>query len=356
MKHRWDFTRMMAVATKLFAKIHKKKKMAHDHHDIHFLAREIKEWLPKGIALLQEGAYSPAHLRRWEFADEVVDSLTIPDRIFQHVLLQELKPTFKHVMNPNCYHLFGPSGVKLASERVKAVLEDPHQKPVYVIRADVKSYYASIPHYKLVQDVNQHYDDPKVQTMCEAIIRNGLETKKGYRNPDKGIALRGPLSQFFSGLYLKPLDEAFDRMMGVTYVRYQDDILIFCQTKRQLNRCKRKMMQVLHERKLCLSRKKTKIGRVEDGFHFLGINYPGTRTQEEYTSEAVQCAIEGEGDVFVDNQEGGGKLNQPSPEEPNIALKQVPHARTFRHGATRSRDRGCSACSRMSRRTTYTTR
>ena len=66
------------------------------------------------------------------------------------------------------------------------------------------------------------------------IIRNPIDTPYGYKNPDCGIALRGPLSQFFSGLYLKPLDDTISTM-NVTYLRYQDDILILCNTKRQLN-------------------------------------------------------------------------------------------------------------------------
>jgi len=39
-------------------------------------------------------------------------------------------------------------------------------------------------------------------------------------------------------------------------------------------------MAVLKERRLGLSRKKTRIGRIETGFHFLGINYPGTQTSD----------------------------------------------------------------------------
>jgi hypothetical protein len=56
-----------------------------------------------------------------------------------------------------------------------------------------------------------------------------------------------------------------------TYLRYQDDIIILCQTKRQLERCKRRLMTTLKERHLQLSRKKTRIGRIAGGFHFLGI-------------------------------------------------------------------------------------
>ncbi len=120
--------------------------------------------------------------------------------------------------------------------------------------------------------MKRYYSDPNVQSMLENIIKNPIETPRGYKNPDNGIALRGPLSQFFSGLYLKLLDNAFNTM-DVTYLRYQDDILILCQTRRQLERCKQRLMDVLQERHLRLSRKKTRIGSIDKGFHFLGINY-----------------------------------------------------------------------------------
>ena len=56
----------------------------------------------------------------------------------------------------------------------------------------------------LLQDINRYYGDPKIQAMLENIVKNPIETPRGYKNPDNGIALRGPLSQFFSALYLKP--------------------------------------------------------------------------------------------------------------------------------------------------------
>ena len=121
--------------------------------------------------------------------------------------------------------------------------------------------------------------------MFEEIIKNPIETPRGYKNAMTGIALCGPLSQFFSAIYLKPLDDAFDHM-DVTYIRYQDDLVVLCKTKRQLNRCRRKMMNILHERHLTLSRKKSRIGSIEKSFHFLGIDYPGTQPPEDTTVES----------------------------------------------------------------------
>jgi len=82
----------------------------------------------------------------------------------------------------------------------------------YFIRTDIRSFYKSIPHYKLIQDVKNYYDDPKLIAMLTNIIKNPIDTPYGYKNPDFGIALRGPLSQFFSGIYLKPLDDALSKM------------------------------------------------------------------------------------------------------------------------------------------------
>jgi hypothetical protein len=117
--------------------------------------------------------------------------------------------------------------------------------------------------------------------------------------------------------------------MNITYIRYQDDLIALCKTKRQLNRCRRKMMEILHERKLKLSRKKSRIGSINKDSHFLGIHYPGTQTQD-YTKapQAVNDSM-----VFPDNHDGiltnsGG---EPSNEQIQlISQRIVPHARTLR--------------------------
>jgi retron-type reverse transcriptase len=300
---RWDVSQMLEIGQKLFAKIHKRKYHAHHNHEIHFMAREIDTWLPNGIKTIVEGTYNPRCLKRYYFSDEVVDQLHLSDRIFQHILLKQLKPTFKHVMNPNCYHLAGPTGVKSATQRIKQALQE--EQPQYVLRIDIKSYYASIPHFKLLQDIKKYYHDPNVLAMLENIITNPIDTPKGYKNPGYGIALRGPLSQFFSALYLKPLDDALS-CMDIVYLRYNDDIIALCKTKRQLNRCKKRMMEVLHERQLSLSRKKSRMGPIYSGFHFLGIDYLPTRLEDNITVTHANDDSIAQHDVVLSLVNGGG--------------------------------------------------
>jgi hypothetical protein len=164
--------------------------------------------------------------------------------------------------------------------------------------------------------------------MLENIIRNPIETPRGYKNPDYGIALRGPLSQFFSALYLKPLDDAFDTM-EVTYLRYQDDILILCRTKRQLERAKQRLMGVLRERRLRLSLKKTYLGKIDKGFHFLGIHYPQTQTVDDshVTRVSLDAALQ-ESSEHALTLEGGSSATAGHWDSRPCAI--VPHARTSR--------------------------
>ncbi|OGT38669.1 MAG: hypothetical protein A3F12_04590 [Gammaproteobacteria bacterium RIFCSPHIGHO2_12_FULL_38_14] len=232
---RWDANTMQTIGSKLFDKIHKRKKHSHHNHEIHFMARD-RQWLPEGIQLLVDGSYEPRCLKRYYFTDEMVDQLHISDRIFQHILLRILKPTFKHVMNPNCYHLDGPTGVKNATQKIREVLQK--EQPKYFIRADIKSFYKSILHHKLIQD-----------------------------------------------------------------------ILILCKTKRQLNRCKRRMMNVLQERHLRLSKRKTRMGEIKSGFHFLGIEYPPTQTADNTNVAPVNdnAIVNVLPDYCLNNDGGGGE-------------------------------------------------
>lgn len=148
---RWDFVEMMNAGSKLFGAIHRRKRFANPNHDVHLMARNISEWLTSGVQSIINGTYTPRFLKRIYFEDEMIDQLHLSDRILQNLLLKQLKPTFSHVMNPNCYHLHGPSGVKLATRRVKEALAT--KRPRYIIRADIKSYYKSIRHSVLLQDI-----------------------------------------------------------------------------------------------------------------------------------------------------------------------------------------------------------
>ena len=70
--------------------------------------------------------------------------------------------------------------------------------------------------------------------------------------------------------------------------------------------------RLLKEKRLCLSRKKTRIGHIKTGFHFLGINYPGTQTSDntDVTQATERSAIQPNPDQNTTVLAGGGQIYQ----------------------------------------------
>jgi hypothetical protein len=105
--------------------------------------------------------------------------------------------------------------------------------------------------------------------------------------PKTGIPLRSSLSPFFGALYLTELDRVFENRHGIFYRRYMDDIIILVKTKRQYTKARKRLFTILQKLKLQLSPHKSKMGRLKEGFHFLGVNFEVTRIPQSKTQVAT---------------------------------------------------------------------
>ncbi|MBS0351012.1 MAG: transposase [Proteobacteria bacterium] len=128
----------------------------------------------------------------------------------------------------------------------------------YVIRADIKGYYSSIDRRILLQQTLQAFQDPRVQLYWEAIITAPIDDGGRLLTPSTGIPRRSPLSPFLAGLYLTPLDQAFDNHPGVFYLRFYEDFIILAQTKSQFVVARKKLFRILRQLKLKLADAKTR--------------------------------------------------------------------------------------------------
>jgi RNA-directed DNA polymerase len=116
------------------------------------------------------------------------------------------------------------------------------------------------------------------QVINTAHIYQGLVICSRY-----GIPRRSSLSPFFGALYLSVLDKYFEKAHEIYYVRYMDDWVILCETKRQYVRAKKKMRRILNALKLKLSPHKTKMGALTKGFHFLGVDFALSQNAQSRT-------------------------------------------------------------------------
>lgn len=210
------------------------------------------------------------------YNNEVVRCFAYLDRLMLHLIHTIIRPTFKHFISPFCFHLKGPSQIKIITQMITAALNTGRFK--YCMRIDIKSYFSSINHRILFDQVKQHFDDPMILQYLETVITTGIDYGGQMFLPTQGIPLRSPLSPFFGALYLAELDRAFIKREGMFYCRYMDDICVLVETKRQYTQARKRLFSILKDLRLKVSPKKTRMGSVNAGFHFLGVAFAVAQT------------------------------------------------------------------------------
>ncbi|MDF1576892.1 MAG: reverse transcriptase/maturase family protein [Desulfobulbales bacterium] len=256
------------VLQQAFAWLCRKRRKHHHNQDIWDLRRNwpaekerLKEELLKGQYRFgpQQAFWGAGEmLELWNSRDALVlKAITI-------VLSDHLLPNIP----TSCHHVKGHGGVpgalRIAHKMSKAA--------GFVCRSDVKGYYAAIDHAILLGMLEEHIKDRRLIRLLYQYLSRNVCKGENYREVTRGISLRSPLSPLLGALYLIPLDQA---MAGqkVRYVRYMDDWLITAGSRWQLRRAVRIMHETLASLKLRIHPDKTFIGRIDKGFHFLGIHF-----------------------------------------------------------------------------------
>jgi hypothetical protein len=126
--------------------------------------------------------------------------------------------------SPRCTHVKGHSGVKSAQRQVQAGLATNR----FVLRTDVKSYYASIDHVLLMDRLAQFIRDRTIHNLCRQYLKRTACS----------------LSPRFGALFLGGLDTRMAKS-GLCYVRFMDDILVLAPARSKLRGAVRAVNAVL---------------------------------------------------------------------------------------------------------------
>ena len=170
--------------------------------------------------------------------------------------------------SPRCTHIKGNGGAKYAVREVRDQL--PGNR--FVLRTDVKSYYASIDHLLLLDQLAFYIKDRRVLNLLGQYLRRTTESGGSFWDDDKGISLGCPLSPLIGAFFLNALDAAATKLR-LFYIRFMDDILILSPSRWQLRRAVKLVNQTLGSLSLEKHPDKTFIGKVERGFDFLGYHF-----------------------------------------------------------------------------------
>jgi RNA-directed DNA polymerase len=249
-----------------------------DHVTIDEFGRQIPENLWQLSDALKAGTYQPQAIRRVHIPKpgtietRPLGIPTVRDRIVQGAVVNVIEPIFERDFAEHSYGFRPGRGCKDALRRVDRLLKAGY---VYVVDADLKSYFDSIPHDRLMERLRTKIADGRVLSLIETFLKAGIVEEAATWTPASGAPQGAVLSPLLSNVYLDPLDHLVAQT-GYEMVRYADDFVILCRTAEDADRALELVRQWTADNGLTLHPTKTQIvdARIE-GFEFLGYEFRG---------------------------------------------------------------------------------
>jgi len=196
----------------------------------------------------------------------------VRDRVVQAALRHVLEPIFETGFAEQSYGFRPGRGAKDALRRVDSLLKAGHD---WVVDADLKSYFDTIPHDRLLALVKARVADGRVLALVESFLRAGvLEENEGWQPTERGTPQGGVISPLLANLYLDPFDHIMVRA-GWEMVRYADDFVICCRSEAEAQAALAEVREWVAQAGLVLHPEKTRIVDMREpgGFDFLGYHF-----------------------------------------------------------------------------------
>ena len=183
-------------------------------------AFQLEEELKNLIDELSAGSYIPGKYRYFEIFEpkpRTISAAPFRDRVVHHALIRQLEPIFEQTFIFDSYATRKNKGTHAAARRAQNFC----RKNIWYLKMDIRHYFASINHEKLVRQIARTIKDPFVLNLCRQIIAQGGDGSKG-------LPIGNLTSQFFANVYLTSFDHMVKEELHVRhYIRYMDDFILF---------------------------------------------------------------------------------------------------------------------------------
>lgn len=227
---------------------------------------------------LQEERYVPQPVKRvWIPKPGTVEKrpLGVPvvrDRVVQTALLYVLEPIFEREFSEHSYGFRPQRNARQAVERVERLL---HEGQVWVVDADLKGYFDSIPQEKLLDRVAEKVADGRVLRLVRGYLEQGvMDTAKGWQPTEQGTPQGAVISPLLANIYLNALDHQM-AAAGWEMTRYADDFIVQCRSRAEAQAALEQLKEWVQAAGLTLHPQKTRIVDASQpgGFDFLGWHF-----------------------------------------------------------------------------------
>lgn len=265
-----------------------------DKVSIEMYSQHVGTYLEKLMRELKTRCYQPKPLKRVYIpkGKGKLRPLGIPTvicRIAQEVVRRLSSPIFEKLFHNNSYGFRPGRNCHQAVSKVKEYLSEGYQ---YIVDADIKGFFDNIPHDLIMAEVSAEIADGNILQLIERFLKSGVMEEGQLRPTRKGTPQGGVISPLLANIVLNRLDHELDRQ-GYKFVRYADDFVILCKSKKQAQEALDFARGILEgQMRLELSPEKTKICHLKDGFDFLGFHFtPNGITIREKSKEKFRDAV-----------------------------------------------------------------
>ncbi len=268
-----------------------------DHMTIEMLEAHLEEHLERLSKSLQDGSYRPQAIWRVYISKpgskekRPLGIPTVRDRVVQAALRHVLEPIFERDFAARSFGFRPGLGCKDALRRVDGLIKAGH---TWIVDADLKAYFDTIPHQRLLARVGTKVSDGRVLSLIGDFLRQRvMNTVEGW-TPEEGTPQGAVVSPLLSNIYLDPLDHLMAEK-GFEMVRYADDFVILCRSEPEAQLVLETVRSWVALAGLTLHPEKTRITdmtAVGGGFDFLGYHFwKGYRLPSKKSLRKVKDAI-----------------------------------------------------------------
>jgi len=250
----------------------------------HMTAGDFQRRLPDSIwelsDLLKAGAFTPQPIRRVHIPKPGTNETrplgipTVRDRVVQAAIVNVIEPIFERNFAEHSYGFRPGRGCKDALRRVDGLLKSGY---THVVDADLKGYFDSIPHDRLMACLEEKIADGSVLRLIDSFLKADILDEASQWTPEAGAPQGAVLSPLLSNIYLDPLDHLMAKA-GFEMVRYADDFVILCRSAEDAARALEIVRRWVADNGLTLHPTKTRIVDAQAAsFDFLGYTFRGEK-------------------------------------------------------------------------------
>jgi RNA-directed DNA polymerase len=198
---------------------------------------------------------------------------TVKDRIVQTAMRMILEPIFEADFH-DCSYGYRPK--RNAKQASLAVQSDLYHRAWGVVEIDLKSYFTSIPHGKLMKLISLRISDGSMLKIIKETLTVAVSYQGNLEATTIGVPQGSPLSPLYSNIYLNLIDQlwhsrGYPERLGATIHRYADDVVIVCRKNGQT--ALDAFSALAGKLDLTINQQKTKITTIQKGFDFIGFEF-----------------------------------------------------------------------------------